>query len=78
MFPQSRNLSPLPCGFPPKIRNIWFSLTQISHLRNETFYWGKSRNFSRESQNPSRIKADPQKEDVNVHLPKRKKNNIFD
>ncbi len=57
----SRNLSPLPRGFPSKIRNIWFSLTQTSRLRNETIYLGKSRNLSRESQNPSRIKAEPQK-----------------
>ena len=76
-FPQSRNLSPLPSGIPAKFRNIWFSLTQTSRLRSETIYLGKSLNLSRESQNPSRIKADSQKENKNVHLPKRKKNNMF-
>ena len=65
---------PLPSGFPAKIRNIWFSLTQTSCLRSETIYLGKSLNLPRESKpNQSRF---IQKEDINVHLPK--KNNTID
>ena len=76
-FPQnfSANLSPLPGGFPAKIRNIWFSLTQTSRLRSETIYLGKSLNLSRESK-PNQSRS-TQKEDINVHLPKIKKNNTI-
>jgi len=62
---------PFPGGFPAKIRNIWFSLTQTSCLRSETIYLGKSLNLSRESK-PNQSRS-PQKEDINVHLPKIKK-----
>ena len=70
-YPPSRNLSPLPGGFPAKFRNIWFSLTQTSRLRSETIYLGKSLNLSRESK-PNQSRS-IQKEDINVHLPKIKK-----
>jgi hypothetical protein len=75
-YPPSRNLSPLPGGIPAKIWNIWFLLTQTSRLRNETIYLGKSRNLSRESK-PNQSRS-IQKEDKNVHLPKKKKNNTID
>ncbi len=68
--------SPLPGGIPAKFRNIWFSLTQTSRLRNETIYLGKSLNLSRESK-PNQSRS-TQKEDINVHLPKIKKNNTID
>ena len=74
-YPPSRNLSPLPIGIPAKFRNIWFSLTQTSRLRSETIYWGKSLNLFRESK-PNQSRS-TQKEDINVHLPKIKKNNTI-
>jgi hypothetical protein len=76
LFPQNffrhhATSPPFPGGFPAKFRNIWFSLTQTSRLRSETIYLGKSLNLSRESK-PNQSRS-TQKEDINVHLPKKKK-----
>ncbi len=77
LFPQSRNLSPSLADFPPKFGTFGFHSRKPLVYEPKLFTGEMTQPFPRIA-HPSRIKADQQKENVNVHLPKRKKNNIID
>ncbi len=71
-FPQSRNLSPLPRGFPAKIRNIWFSLKQTSRLRKKNFTWEITQPFQRIAKSkPNQSRSTKRKTKMFTYLKKK-------
>ena len=65
---------PSPAEFLPNFGTFGFHSRKPLVYEMKQFTW---ENHSTFPANPSRIKADPQKEDKNVYLPKRKKNNTI-
>jgi len=65
-----------PTDFPPNFGTFGFHSRKPLVYEAKQFTWGKSLNLSRESK-PNQSRS-IQKEDINVHLPKIKKNNTID
>jgi hypothetical protein len=65
---------PSPAEFPPNFGTFGFHSRKPLVYETKQFTW---ENHSTFPANPSRIKADPQKENKNVHLPKIKKYNTI-
>ncbi len=78
-FPQSRNLSPFPGGFPAQnSEHLVFTHANLSFTKRNNLLGKITQFFPRIAKSKPNQSRSIQKEDKNVHLPKRKKNNTFD